>query len=344
MLLLRPFSWIYAAVMSVRNFLFDQNVLKQQQFPVPTVSVGNLSVGGTGKTPHTEYILRLLLKEGRKCATLSRGYGRKSHGFRWVSECGSAIEAGDEPWQMQNKFPSVRVSVCENRCEGMRHIMAESPETDVVVLDDAFQHRYIKPGMSILLTEYARPYSKDRVLPEGRLRESRKGARRADLIVVTKCPEVLSREQRQSFVQHLQPSEHQQVLFSKICYGCLQTRDGSALDDQQDNSGKSPLLLCGIANPRPLEAYLKQTFPLLRTKAYADHHDFSLAELQALENEEMVITTEKDYARLSALPLSEGLKKRLYVIPIEICFISQQDEKLFNQKIINYVTENSRNC
>ena len=400
MWLLRPFSWIYAAIMAIRNFLFDHSILKEQQFPIPTVSVGNLSVGGTGKTPHTEYLLRLLQKSGLQCATLSRGYGRMSHGFRWVSECKSAIEAGDEPWQLQNKFPAVRVSACEDRCEGMRHILSESPDVKAVILDDAFQHRYIKPGLSVLLTDYSRPYYSDCVLPEGRLRENKSGARRADIIVVTKCPDVLSEEEQQQIIHRLRPLPHQQVFFSRIHYGDLQPAVGERNENlragKNDVVGKekevgplseeagplheevghlyednghlskalghlsesvpqieknrekyttdSPLLLCGIANPRPLEAYLRQRFPALRTKFFADHHNFGENELKVLENEKMIITTEKDLARISALHLYNNIKERLFVIPIDIQFVSDRQQEIFNQTIINYVRENTRNC
>ncbi len=341
---------MYHLITSLRNFLFDQGWgLKQQSFDVPLISVGNLSMGGTGKTPHTEYLVKLLQQTGKDVAVLSRGYGRATKGFRLATNASTASEIGDEPRQIKQKFPDCTVAVCEKRVVGMQQLIAQRQEagktTDnwVVVLDDAFQHRYIKPGFSILLTDYARPYYADRVLPWGRLRESAEGAQRADVIIVTKCPKHLSATNAEQIRTKLAPLPTQEVFFTCFDYGNPYT----ASDCQEAELPHNALVLTGIAKPQPLYAYLEAYGVEIRPLAFPDHHAFTSADADKinaafaeLPEGSKVITTEKDAVRLRLLPtLSEAVKTNLLVQPIEVKFLFGDAEK-FNTKIYNYVDAN----
>ena len=341
---------MYHLITSLRNFLFDQGWgLKQQSFDVPLISVGNLAVGGTGKTPHTEYLVRLLQAAGKEVAVLSRGYGRATKGFHLASPASTAQEIGDEPLQIKQKFPDCTVAVCEKRVVGMQQLIAQRQEegktTDnwVVVLDDAFQHRYIKPGFSILLTDYTRPYYADRVLPWGRLRESAEGAQRADIIIVTKCPKHLSATNAEQIRAKLAPLPTQEVFFTCFDYG----NPYSASDCQEVELPHRALVLTGIAKPHPLYAYLEAHGVEIKPLAFPDHHAFTPSDVArinaafaALPEGYKVITTEKDAVRLRLLPtLSEAVKQNLLVQPIEVKFLFGQTEK-FNTKIHDYVDAN----
>ena len=341
---------MYNLIMSIRNFLFDKDWgLKQQAFDVPLISVGNLSMGGTGKTPHTEYLVKLLQQSSKDVAVLSRGYGRATKGFRLATDASTASEIGDEPRQIKQKFPTCTVAVCEKRVVGMQQLIAKRQEegktTDnwVVVLDDAFQHRYIKPGFSILLTDYARPYYADRVLPWGRLRESAEGAQRADIIIVTKCPKHLSATNAEQIRAKLAPLPTQEVFFTCFDYG----NPYSASDCQETELPHNALVLTGIAKPHPLYAYLEAHGVEIKTLAFPDHHAFTASDVArintafaALPEGSKVITTEKDAVRLRLLPtLNEAVKANLLVQPIEVKFLFGETEK-FNTKIYNYVDAN----
>lgn len=341
---------MYHLITSLRNFLFDQGWgLKQQSFDVPLISVGNLAVGGTGKTPHTEYLVRLLQAAGKEVAVLSRGYGRATKGFHLASPASTAQEIGDEPLQIQQKFPACTVAVCEKRVVGMERLIEERQKTGkdnrnwTVVLDDAFQHRYIKPGLSILLTDYARPYYADRVLPWGRLRESADGAQRADVIIVTKCPKHLSVTNAEQIRTKLAPLPTQEVFFTCFDYG----NPYSASDCQETELPHNALVLTGIAKPQPLYAYLEAHGVEIKTLAFPDHHAFTASDVErintafaALPEGSKVITTEKDAVRLRLLPtLNEAVKANLLVQPIEVKFLFGETEK-FNTKIYNYVDAN----
>ena len=341
---------MYRLITSLRNFLFDKGWgLKQQTFDVPLIAVGNLAVGGTGKTPHTEYLVKLLLQAGKEVAVLSRGYGRATKGYRLASPTSTASEIGDEPLQIQQKFPDCTVAVCEKRVVGMQHLIAERQEagktTDnwAVVLDDAFQHRYIKPGLSILLTDYARPYYADRVLPWGRLRESAEGAQRADVIIVTKCPKHLPVAEAEKIRTKLAPLPTQQVFFTCFDYGSPYCTG----NQQRAELPQEALVLTGIAKPLPLYAYLEAHGVTIKPLAFPDHHAFTPADADkinaafaALPEGAKVITTEKDAVRLRLLPtLNEAVKANLLVQPIEVKFLFGEAEK-FNTKINDYVDAN----
>ena len=334
----RVLSLLYGFVMSVRNRLFDLGVLRSHRFPLAVIGVGNLAVGGTGKTPHTEYLLRHLLAAGQRAGMLSRGYGRRTLGFREVTDC-TADEAGDEPLQVKRKYPAAYVCVCEDRVAGIRRMLRERPDLQAIVLDDAYQHRYVTPSLNILLTDFSRPYYADRVLPTGRLRERAVGARRADIIVVTKCPPTLDEAARQDILQRLQPEARQTVFFSSLRYGALRPFEEEAVapeDDEPTLQGKRLLLLTGIARPEPLLQHLQATGAEVEMAAFADHHRFSKAEISRLgvraAGFDLVVTTEKDAARLSSLALPVSLRERLWLCPVEIYFLFGDDCR-FRQKV-----------
>lgn len=348
-----PFSFLYGIGVKMRNLLFDWKLLRQERFPLPVICIGNLTVGGTGKTPHTEYLIRLLCTSYR-VSVLSRGYKRKSKGFVLASPTSRMEDIGDEPYQMTRKFPGIHVAVDGDRCEGIRLLMAPegAPDTEVILLDDAFQHRYVQPGLSILLMDYHRPVECDQLLPAGRLREPANGKQRADLLVVTKCPPDLSREECGHIRQRIQPLPCQEVFFTTLTYGKLYSlftaTPAQPLEMLKD---KEVLLVTGIASPTPLikevDRHAAHTIPLL----FSDHHNFNSTDMQQITKRfyqlpkarRLILTTEKDASRLIGHPqLDKELKHYIYVLPIEVEFL-HKGELVFNPKIIEYVRKNSRN-
>ena len=340
--------------MAVRNWMFDRGLLSSSSAPIPTICVGNLSVGGTGKTPHTEYLLRLLQSKGWHSGMLSRGYGRSSKGY--VAGNGkNALEIGDEPWQIMHSCAPAKVSVCEKRSEGLKRMLEESDAPKVVVLDDAYQHRYITAGLYILLTDYAHPYFRDYVLPAGRLREARSGAKRADVIVVTKCPADLSEHELEKIRQHISPRSHQQIFFSQMVYGTpyylypRATETGVEKFIKIPNEvlkGEKALCVCGIAQPKPFIKHIQSLCSDVETLTFSDHHNFTKKDIQMIAQRakyaDIVITTAKDAARFSAYELPQTLRDKLCVQPIEVKFL-HQTENTFNQIILDYVTKDSTN-
>ena len=340
--------------MAVRNWMFDRGLLSSSSAPIPTICVGNLSVGGTGKTPHTEYLLRLLQSKGWHCGMLSRGYGRCSKGY--VAGKGrNALEIGDEPWQIMHSCAPAKVSVCEKRSEGLKRMLEESDAPKVVVLDDAYQHRYITAGLYILLTDYVRPYFRDYVLPAGRLREARSGAKRADIIVVTKCPGDLSETEQQRIRKRLRLLPHQSLFFSKMEYGVLWNPFSEADPLTHGTNVNAPicnmrtldaLLVCGVAHPEEFVKYFQAQCASVNVLSFPDHHRFTAADISAIANRaqdaDIIITTQKDWARLSDYDLPDVIKQKLCVQPIEVKFL-HQTENTFNQIILDYVTKDSTN-
>lgn len=334
---LAPLALLYRGITGVRNWMFDHAWLKERIFDVPTICVGNLSVGGTGKTPHTLWIADYLRNKGHKVATLSRGYRRKTHGYREADATSTADEIGDEPLQMFTHFETTSfgtlcdsrksiVAVCEDRCKGIDELQRRHPGLDAIVMDDAYQHRYVRPILRILLTDFSRPYYTDRVLPAGRLRESRKGAARADVIIVTKCPPTLTAKEGADIINRLSTEAHQRVFFTTIRYAPL----------PRPITGKV-LLVTGIANPQPLLehiATLCQEKPPheLRHMAYPDHHAFTKKDLEAIDeaarDAELVITTAKDHARLANAQLTPATKAKIVVQDIEPLVLFNQEEDL----------------
>ncbi|WP_343695506.1 tetraacyldisaccharide 4'-kinase [Flavobacterium sp.] len=331
--ILFPFAILYGFITSIRNFLFDKGILKSKSFDIPVIAVGNLSVGGTGKTPQIEYLIRLLSNK-YIVATLSRGYKRKSDGFVLADETSNAEILGDEPFQFYQKFPNVKVAVDANRTNGITQLLLQKVKPQVVLLDDAYQHRKVKAGFYILLTSYGDLYADDFMLPTGNLRESRSGASRANIVVVTKCPKNLSEEKQAEIRLKLKLNCWQQIFFTFIDYDTVIYGKEEKISVDQIKS-ESKILLAGIAKPKPFFDYLKNenddclTFP--------DHHHFSEADLESIQNKangKKIITTEKDYVRLK----DSKLVSQLYYLPIKSTFINHQQN--FDATILNYLKEN----
>ncbi|WP_167619467.1 tetraacyldisaccharide 4'-kinase [Maribellus sediminis] len=353
-ILLYPLSLLYGMVVFVRNRAYDLDILKSREFEVPLISIGNITVGGTGKTPHTEYLVQLL-KEKYNVATLSRGYKRKTKGFRLVETDSTAEEAGDEPLQIKNKFPEVTVSVCENRVDGVEKLLdaKNEPTPDVVLLDDAFQHRRITPGINILLIDYNRQIKDDKLLPLGRLREGTYQVRRANIIIFTKCPDVVTPIMRRILQNDVHLLPYQKLYLTRFAYDKLVPAfDGKRLEKLFYEEKKyAQLVLTGIASPGPVYKHLQQYTDRMETLSFPDHHAYSEEDIntikqkfEALQAEKkIIVTTEKDLMRLkNCNNLSEELKKAMYYLPVTVQFLDD-DQKSFNKKILNYVGENKSN-
>jgi tetraacyldisaccharide 4'-kinase len=322
---LLPFSLIYGAIVWLRNWLFDKKYLKSATFNFPIICIGNLAVGGTGKTPMTEYLIRFL-KNDFKTATLSRGYKRKTTGFAIADERTTALEIGDEPMLFHQKFPGITVAVGESRLEAIPQLLQARPETELIILDDAFQHRWVNAGLNIVLTESSNLYTRDFMLPAGDLRDVRTSIKRAHIIIVTKCEPGLTLREKKRLLKELRPLKEQSVFFTKIEYG-----HPYHLFNKQEITirfNDTVLLLCGIANPRQLKEWLTakvHSYDMLR---YPDHHIFDMDDLDEIKKEfeqitaadKLILTTEKDAVRL--LKFEAELKDfPIYVLPIRHAFL-----------------------
>lgn len=337
--LLLPFSLLYGIGIGLRDLLYRVGVLRSVRFDIPVISVGNLSVGGAGKSPHIEYLLGWL-GQYIDVAVLSRGYGRKTMGYRAVSTIDTAEQAGDEPLQFKRKFPDAAISVSESRALGVPELVKYNPGLQCVLLDDAFQHLAVTPGLNIMLTEYSRPFTRDWLLPSGRLREWRYGYRRADVIVVSKCPPEMTNRQRREILAEIDPYSHQKVFFSRYEYGqpyhLLNPEEKRLLDLQTDM-----LVLSAIANTDYLLAYLGEQARSLQTLEFVDHHYFKEEDLIEMKRRfdrmdsknKIIITTEKDAARLE-LHRDFFLEHRLpvYVLPVQVAFCDN-DEAGFQEAV-----------
>lgn len=316
----RPFSYLYGFGVALRNLCFDAGVLPEQRFDVPIVTIGNLAVGGTGKTPHTEYIYRLLASRG-KIAVLSRGYGRATKGFRMVTSASKAEECGDEPCQIKRKFPDAVVAVDANRPHGITRLM-KSEQLAAVVLDDAYQHRYVKPDVNVLLTEYNHLYCDDHLLPEGHLREPMGARRRADIIIVTKCPPDLRPIDFQLLRKRTNPFASQHLFFTTQLY----SEPYPLFGETRPCEGKKVLAVTGISNPSSLIAHLKERYEVTQLR-FSDHHSFTEEEIDHINatfsGHDLLITTEKDATRLTSFAsrLSMEVKYALFVQPVEVGFL-----------------------
>lgn len=331
--ILFPFAVLYGFITSIRNILFDKGILKSTSFNVPVIAVGNLSVGGTGKTPQIEYLIRLL-SDKYKIATLSRGYKRKSEGFVLADENANAEILGDEPFQFFQKFPNVQVAVDANRTNGITQLLSQKNKPQVILLDDAFQHRKVRAGFYILLTSYGDLYADDFMLPTGNLRESRSGAERANIVVVTKCPKHLPEQEQAEIRLKLKLSCSQQIFFSFIDYDTVILGNDERISVDEIKS-ESKLLLAGIAKPQPFFDYLKNETDECLT--FPDHHHFSETDLELIQNKangRKIITTEKDYVRLK----DSKLVSQLYYLPIKSTFINHHQN--FDVSILEYVKTN----
>ncbi|UKM64792.1 tetraacyldisaccharide 4'-kinase [Flavobacteriaceae bacterium GSB9] len=326
--LLFPVVPIYFMVTWLRNTLYDWGVKKSVSYNFPVICVGNLSVGGTGKTPMVEYLVKLL-KEDKQIATLSRGYKRKSKGFQVADKYTTVETIGDEPFQFFNKFKdSIAVAVDADRQNGIEKLRALNNRPEVIILDDAFQHRKVKPGFNILLTTFANPYFKDIVLPTGNLREPRRGAKRADVIMVTKCPEHLNSTKKAAIIDRISPLSHQQVFFSSIVYSEILLAENKSLDV---NTLNNFALVTGIANASHLVKFLKKKGLKFEHFNFKDHHNFEPQEIKTFVNNDVIVTTEKDFMRLKQF---DALKEKLYYLPIQATI---ENEKEFNALIKRFV-------
>lgn len=326
--LLFPIAVLYGLITSIRNYLYDKGILKSHVFDVPIIAVGNLSVGGTGKTPQIESLIRLLSPH-YKIATLSRGYKRKSEGFILADVNSNAEQLGDEPYQYFKKFPQIQVAVDADRRNGITQLLGQKDKPEVILLDDAYQHRKVKAGFYILLTAYGDLFCDDWMLPAGNLRESRTGAERADMIIITKCPNAIPEIAQEKIKQKI--GLDKPIFFSFVDYDdqVYSATDSLSVSEIKN---KTKILLAGIAKPKPFFDFLKADNDMVIT--YPDHHHFSNAEIVALKSqagEKIIVTTEKDFVRLEA----EILRKQLYYLPIKSRLIS--NATTFDQIILDYV-------
>lgn len=328
-IILFPFSILYGIILFIRHFLYDTTIKKTHYFTTPTICIGNIGMGGTGKTPMTEYLIRLL-KNDYKIAVLSRGYKRKSNGFILASAQSTSEILGDEPFLFHYKNPEISVAVCENRAVGIERILLEKPNTEVILLDDAFQHRKVTPSFSMILTPFYDIYPNDCLVPAGRLRDIKSRAKKADCIFITKSPNILSEEEKTKIIQKIKPHKNQSVFFTGIRYAS-EIKSVNKTQQLSEFLQKPFYLVVGISNPTPLIQFLKEQnadFEILR---FSNHHFFSEKEIDFLKTKSPILTTEKDFVRLySFLP-------NAFYLPIETYFISALEEKLFIEKIKNCI-------
>lgn len=315
--LLLPFSGFYYLISTLRNVFFNKGWLPSEKFSVPVIVIGNLNVGGTGKTPMVEYLIRNLQNK-RHLAVLSRGYGRKTKGFLKADKNSNAEQLGDEPFQIFKKFPHIDLAVDADRRAGIHQLLKTNPKPDSFLLDDAFQHRYVKPDLSILLTAYGDLYTDDWLLPAGNLREPFRGAARADLIVVTKCPAQLLEKEKATISQKINPLPHQKLFFSTIAYA-KNVRNNKEEIALQSLQNKKICLVTGIANPAPLVKFLKSNQLDFEHLKFSDHHNFNEEEINTFNKKELILTTEKDFVRLE-----NSIQTNCYYLPIEIQFLGDE--------------------
>ncbi|MDR1756313.1 MAG: tetraacyldisaccharide 4'-kinase [Culturomica sp.] len=344
--LLFPFSVLYGAIVGIRNFLFDTGILASKSFEVPVFCVGNITVGGTGKTPHTEELIRRL-QERFRVACLSRGYKRRTSGFILAGENATAEEIGDEPMQIKTKFPGILVAVDEKRTRGIETLLALPKPPEVIVLDDAFQHRRVKADKNIVLIDYNRPLSKDCLLPAGRLREPASALRRADYIVVTKCPDHLTPIDKRLILKKLKVKPYQHLFFTRLKYGEIKPLS-SGVPVPTLNRDSALLCITGIARPEPFIRKLREYTDNMTEIRYSDHHRFGKKEVREIERifaeirdpDKYILTTEKDAVRLRESELPEEIKQQIFYIPVEPEFLCQGET--FAQELIAYVAKNKR--
>ena len=347
-----PLSWLYGLGVRLRNQLFELGILKSRSFDIPIISVGNITVGGSGKTPHVEYLIRLL-KDHAKVAVLSRGYKRKSKGYVLAGDETPMKDIGDEPFQMKTKFPDTHVAVDKNRCHGIDMLTGnkETSDTDGILLDDAFQHRYVKPGVNILLVDYHRLIIYDKLLPAGRLREPQSGKARADIVIITKCPKDMKPMEYRVIIKAMNLYPYQQLFFTTLEYDNLRPMFcGEERPLKSIGKNENILLLTGIASPKQMIYDLKEYSGSITPLTFPDHHQFTSNDIErineafkAMPSPKTIITTEKDNARLFGMDgLSDEVRHNMYMLPVRIKFMLEQEEE-FNNKIIGYVQKNSKN-
>ncbi|MDR1680351.1 MAG: tetraacyldisaccharide 4'-kinase [Prevotellaceae bacterium] len=346
--LLAPAAALYGIIIAVRNKCYDWGICAATDFPIPVITVGNITVGGTGKTPHTEKLVTLLRNE-RRTAVLSRGYKRTTKGFRYVSPDDTTQTAGDEPLQIKRKFPDIPVAVDRQRVNGIRQLMA-GDGVELVILDDAFQHRAVRPAVSVLLMDYNRPVRTDCLLPLGRLRDSKSQIARADVVIITKCPPEMTPIAQRIVTRDLALFPYQSLFFTTFAYGeavpvFMEDSDPAAVPSLPDAG--ACLLLTGIANPAPLAAYLTKTGrPPAVHLAFADHRSFTKRDVRRINDAALrhprhpVFTTEKDALRLrETAGLSDDVRQRLYYLPVAVRFLPEDKEMLFKKELMKKMKE-----
>jgi tetraacyldisaccharide 4'-kinase len=341
-MLLLPFSLIYGLIVIVRNWMFNRNILRSSSFNLPLICIGNLAVGGTGKSPMVEFLIAKLKSEFR-IAILSRGYKRKTRGYTLANDSSTALEIGDEPMQFYNKFPDVTVAVGEERVVVIPQLLQDKPDTRVIILDDAFQHRSVRAGYNILLTDYNNLYTRDWFLPTGDLRDQKKSAVRADIIVVTKCPPDISLAEKNQLIGEIRPAAHQRLFFSAIQYG--QPYQVITRQPRTPAKGTEVLLVTGIANPASLKKHLEEIFNGYEELTYGDHHIFTIDDLKYIikkfnqlpAEDKILLTTEKDAVRLQKF--SKQLRELpFYVMPIQPVFLFREENQ-FTRLITTFIQE-----
>ena len=352
-LLLYPFSAIYGLIVSIRNFMYDYKIFKSTEFEIPVISIGNITVGGTGKTPHTEYMVNLL-REQFIVTTISRGYKRKTKGFQEVKVDSLATHVGDEPLQIKSKFNDIQVVVDEKRVHAIEIIQKQeaSQLPDIIILDDAFQHRSVSAGINILLIDYSRPIDKDTLMPAGRLREPKWQMRRANVIIYTKCPPEISPITRRILMNDVNLRPYQNLFFTTMVYQPLTPvfPEEAIPTPGLASENVSVLLITGIANPEHLHKYLVSYSEEITLLKFPDHHNFNASNIQQIEQKftgieaenKVIITTEKDSMRLKDMDLSPLIKAHLFYVPLKIKFLHSEG-KNFDEKIVTYVRENKSN-
>lgn len=348
---LLPFSWIYGIIVWIRNHMFDMGILKSKAYDIPIISIGNITVGGSGKTPCVEYLINLL-KDHINVAVLSRGYKRKSKGYVLATAASTLSDIGDEPLQIKQKFPNIIVAVDKNRCNGIERLIndTETKDVDVIILDDAYQHRYVKPGINILLVDYHRLLIYDYLLPAGRLREQSENKVRADIVIVTKCPKELKPMDYRVLTKTMNLYPYQTLIFSSIEYEELEPMYSGENIQLHDIKNYNALLLTGIATPQTMYDDLKQHVLSITQLTFNDHHNFSDKDIERLNttfsnmpSPKIIITTEKDSVRLfEKTNMNDEVRNNMYILPIKIKILLDQEE-MFNKKILSYVQTNSRN-
>ena len=349
-IILTPLSWIYGAIMYIRNKMFDLNILKSEKFDIPVISIGNIAAGGTGKTPHTEYVISLLC-DRYHVAMLSRGYKRKTSGFVMAFNNCTPYDIGDEAYQIFQKFGNrIKVAVCESRVEGIKKLLEIDSDINLIVLDDAFQHRYVKPSVSIVLTEYNHPFYDDKLLPLGRLRESKHSIKeRADIVIITKCTDDIKPVDFRIFKKHLNLFSYQKLYFSKYRYDSLLPvfPESSTYIPMMNIFTKSDIILAvtGIANPIPLVKYLKTYKAVVKVMHFSDHHEFSRADINGIQDVynklkgryKIIVTTEKDAVRIANNPyFPHLLKQHIFYQPINVEFLAYSSEN-FDDELIKKI-------
>lgn len=336
-----PLALLYGFVVALRNKFYDSGFFTSIEFSLPVICVGNITVGGTGKSPHIEYLIELLQNQ-YQIATLSRGYKRYTRGFRIADANSNARDIGDEPFQFKAKYPNVEVCVAEERMTAIPQLLQKKPHVEIILLDDAFQHRTVKAGLNILLTDYHRLYTRDYIMPFGLLRESKSAAKRAQVIIVSKCPHDLSIQQRDELISEIAPLPEQQIFFSTIAYKTIYPLSPNQI---QLETSTTVLLVCGIANPEPLKLQLEKSFSKVYTLTYPDHHYFTtddIAEIHETFNnittsKKIIVCTEKDAAKL--ILQQEVISKYelpIFIQPIGIEFLFDGASK-FNEICLQYI-------